>query len=659
MRSIAKPGHGLRQAGEDRGGAAEGQALVALSAWSRRSRRRRCGPAGRCGLRSSRPIDRLDDEVVGAGVPVHALLAGAPERGAHPVDEDDVRDLGHSASKIVGCSSSLGARSAARNRLTVPTKRVSGASTASWHGFDKGIGDHLCGCVNLPGPRAELGERVADGLPRSTGSGGVQATRRSSSGVSRFSTGMFSSLGARLDDAARAALSRASASGLRSAQARGGGRRRRRRARSGGRSVAGAAGLDRGPPAVELGAARAAGELLQRGEFALGLRAARAPRRRATRRARAGRARCRSRGRSRRGPSTARGRRRGCARPRTVCSPRQPPPRLRARRLRLAVEHRGELLLRRSRSCRCVEQLAASASRRSTSSSTSSAAYSSQDCGQRPGRPVGGGVLLGEVDAEQCPRRRRRARRAACPSSRAPSSVSKIARGVEADLAQAGRSWLAACSIHSSSPMASLQRGEVADRRRIEEEDAGAAPEDLDQVGALRVAEAGGALGVDRDRAVAGGELDASTAAGRGLAARRRCTERSSATRRPCACRSIGDRPPSAGGSPASMQTSSPSLRRAARVGVRAATRMPAARSARRRPGRRARRTRSRGSWSRCRMRRGTARRARRARRRATTTRHRRGTGRRRCRSRAAPGRSRRCGTGRPRRPARRGRTAG
>lgn len=44
---------------------------------------------------------------------------------------------------------------------------------------------------------------------------------------------------------------------------------------------------------------------------------------------------------------------------------------------------------------------------------------------------------------------------------------------------------------------------ERADRGRVEQEDPRAAPVDLDEIGALRVSEAGGALSIDGDRAVA------------------------------------------------------------------------------------------------------------------------------------------------------------
>ena len=44
------------------------------------------------------PDHRLDDEIIGAGVPEHPLLAGPTERGSHAIDEHDFSSLGHSAS---------------------------------------------------------------------------------------------------------------------------------------------------------------------------------------------------------------------------------------------------------------------------------------------------------------------------------------------------------------------------------------------------------------------------------------------------------------------------------------------------------------------------------------------------------------------------------
>ena len=57
---------------------------------------------GNVGVALHQPDRRLDGEVIRSGVPVHALLAGAPEGCAHAVYEVDVRNLGHSASKNRG-----------------------------------------------------------------------------------------------------------------------------------------------------------------------------------------------------------------------------------------------------------------------------------------------------------------------------------------------------------------------------------------------------------------------------------------------------------------------------------------------------------------------------------------------------------------------------
>ena len=72
--------------------------------------------------------------------------------------------------------------------------------------------------------------------------------------------------------------------------------------------------------------------------------------------------------------------------------------------------------------------------------------------------------------------------------------------------ARHGRSWLAACSTHSASAIASPSADEVGQRDRVDQRGAGAVAAQLHQVGALAVAVAGGPLGVDGDRAGAGGE---------------------------------------------------------------------------------------------------------------------------------------------------------
>ena len=93
MRSMAKPGTDLRQPGQQRRGPADGQALVADLGGGRD---RDLVHALRRQLRvaAQQLADAADDEVVGAGVRVHA--AGLAERGADTVDEDDVSDgTGH------------------------------------------------------------------------------------------------------------------------------------------------------------------------------------------------------------------------------------------------------------------------------------------------------------------------------------------------------------------------------------------------------------------------------------------------------------------------------------------------------------------------------------------------------------------------------------
>ncbi len=87
-------GHGVREAGEQRDVAAEGQALVADL--------RRGGeddvadPLGRnLGVAAEQLADRLDGHVVGARAPVLALRAGLAERRAHAVHEEDLAQLPH------------------------------------------------------------------------------------------------------------------------------------------------------------------------------------------------------------------------------------------------------------------------------------------------------------------------------------------------------------------------------------------------------------------------------------------------------------------------------------------------------------------------------------------------------------------------------------
>jgi hypothetical protein len=90
--------------------AAEGQALVA-DLGGRGDGDLLDPLRGSSGLRSQQLTDALDDEVVGAGLGVDALLAGLAERGADAVDEDDLLEgtghgwphLGHGGTWCAGC----------------------------------------------------------------------------------------------------------------------------------------------------------------------------------------------------------------------------------------------------------------------------------------------------------------------------------------------------------------------------------------------------------------------------------------------------------------------------------------------------------------------------------------------------------------------------
>ena len=82
--------HGPRQPGQQGGGAADGQALVA--GLGRRGDGHLVDPLGGQGRVAAHQFaDALDHEVIGARSGVNALLAGAAERGADAVDEDDRR----------------------------------------------------------------------------------------------------------------------------------------------------------------------------------------------------------------------------------------------------------------------------------------------------------------------------------------------------------------------------------------------------------------------------------------------------------------------------------------------------------------------------------------------------------------------------------------
>ena len=91
--------HAERQSGQDGGGAPQGEPLIAGLGG------RRDGDVVDALLRQLRvaleqPDHRLDDEVVGPGVPVLALLTGASERSPHSIDEDDFGSFSHGSEPL-------------------------------------------------------------------------------------------------------------------------------------------------------------------------------------------------------------------------------------------------------------------------------------------------------------------------------------------------------------------------------------------------------------------------------------------------------------------------------------------------------------------------------------------------------------------------------
>jgi hypothetical protein len=100
--------HGAGEAGEERGGAADREALVA--GLGRRGDRDVVHPVRRqLGVPAQQFADAGDDEVVGAGLGVEALLTRLAERGPNAVDEDDVAEgAGHGSSWGRGSPSPCG-----------------------------------------------------------------------------------------------------------------------------------------------------------------------------------------------------------------------------------------------------------------------------------------------------------------------------------------------------------------------------------------------------------------------------------------------------------------------------------------------------------------------------------------------------------------------
>ena len=137
--------------------------------------------------------------------------------------------------------------------------------------------------------------------------------------------------------------------------------------------------------------------------------------------------------------------------------------------------------------------------------------------GQRPGRPVGGRVLLGQAAAEVVLDQRGEADARQVEQAAGELGVEQRARA-QPDLGEAGEvlAWPRAGSTRRRRSRRRAARGRrtaMGSMRR----GAGALAAYLDQVGALGVAVAGRALGVDGDRAGSGGDA---------LAVRRRSARR-------------------------------------------------------------------------------------------------------------------------------------
>ena len=227
------------------------------------------------------------------------------------------------------------------------------------------------------------------------------------------------------------------------------------------------------------------------------------PRRRSRSPGSAGRASRRARGRSRRGPPTARGPRRASG----VRGPGAGPTYGATPRARTAGTNERRL----SNSWRAQSALPASTS---WSASTLPELDQHLDVergvleprlGQRPGRPVDGGVLLLHPRAEQRLDQGRQPDPRVVEQPAGELGVEQRRRRRPTSARQ-GRSWVAACRIHSASPIASCSGRERRQGDRVDQRGAGALAAQLDQVGAVGVAVAGGPLGVDRDRSGAGGE---------------------------------------------------------------------------------------------------------------------------------------------------------
>ena len=118
---------------------------------------------------------------------------------------------------------------------------------------------------------------------------------------------------------------------------------------------------------------------------------------------------------------------------------------------------------------------------------------------QRPGRPVGRGVLLLHPVAEEGLDEGRQPDAGVAEQPAGQLGVEQRARG-EAHLGEAGEVLGGGVQDPLGAGQGLLERGERVEADRVDQEGAGALAPELDQVGAGGVAVARGPLGVDRDR---------------------------------------------------------------------------------------------------------------------------------------------------------------
>ena len=213
-------------------------------------------------------------------------------------------------------------------------------------------------------------------------------------------------------------------------------------------------------------------------------------------------------------------------RPRTRCSPGRTPPRLDAHG-RLEARAGARTPGAPTRPCRPRPSSAARSVAQLDEHLDVEGGVLQPRLGQRPGRPVDGGVLLAHAGGRAASRRGWPGRPGGSPAAgrRARCRTARVGTQARPRRGRAGPGWRRAGSTRCPSS-ASCSGARESKAIGSTSAGAGALAAQLDQVGARGVAVARGALGVDRDRTGAGGER------GAGLGQRRPGCRRSGAGRR-------------------------------------------------------------------------------------------------------------------------------